>query len=140
MRRARVRTFSLTPPAEWVTRCRGSVRPRRSLWGWGARSPATPAVETIAATPSRKLGGPTLRWVAPPSPDHSGRPCRAAESSSGERRGGMALILPLVGLRVQAALRLVRARPAARAGILARGDRAGARRAADRAVAQLEQR
>ena len=41
---------------------------------------------------------------------------------------------------VQAALELVGARPAAGARVLARGDRTGAGRTADRAVAELEQR
>src|SRR4051812_4493236 len=109
--------------------------------GWWSSSSATSAIEPIAATASRKLGSSTLRWMPSPSPDHRGRPCRAADSSSGERRDAMRLMVPCwSGLGVESALGLVRTGPAPGAGVLARSDRAGARRAADRAVAQLEQR
>src|SRR4051794_863084 len=97
---------------------------------------------TIAATASRNVGSRAVRCSPSPSPDHRGRPCSAAESSSGERRGAraMAPILPPISSAVDAALGLAAAGPPPGAGVLARRDRPGAGRAADGAVAELEQR
>ena len=98
---------------------------------------------TIAATASRKLGqlDGAADAVAVPGPERAARGGRRTSSSAVRRCGrGMR---PSCRRSAQVWMPhsvLVLAGPAAGAGVLAGCDRAGARRAPDRAVAELDQR
>ena len=80
---------------------------------WRRRRPGSWAARRCGGCPS-------------PSPDQCGSPCRAVGDLVGgeARRTGHGPILPLIRSGVDAALRLVAARPAAGARVLARRDRA----------------
>ena len=92
------RSSSVTPPAEWLTSVRCSVRQRRSTSGWWSISSATSAIahdRGDGVPEARQLDG-AVDAVAVPGPRAAARAGRRT-SSSGERRGGRGMrpILPL---------------------------------------------